>query len=447
MPIPGGWRCVGTAMLIVVASALSPLQADESKPAETRTAHASPLEEKRLQLRGLQDTIDATDARRQALVGEIATLKSDHARFAAELIETTRKVGEQEARIADSERRLDALTEQESATKHSLEGRRAVVAEVLAALQRMGRKPPPALLVDPQDVLRAIRSSMLLGAVLPNMRVEAEALVADLTKLAQTRAAMETERQRLDKDLAASRADHQRLAALIDARQGALGKAESDVDSEREKAKQLAGQAGSLKELIEHMERESAAASNAAQAARESTEKLAAMMPYGLAKPNATPFKDTSRLSPAVAFNKTKGLLPLPVAGTVLRRFGDDDGLGSSEKGMLFETRARNVVASPADGWIAYAGPYRSFGQLLILNAGGGYYIVLAGMDRVNVSLGQFVLAGEPVAVMGDGSAKTAAAIALGAVQPVLYVEFRKDGATIDPGPWWAKPELQRVRG
>ena len=104
-------------------------------------------------------------------------------------------------------------------------------------------------------------------------------------------------------------------------------------------------------------------------------------------------------------------------------------------------------MASPADGWISYAGPYRSFGQLLILNAGGGYYIVLAGMERVDVGLGQFVLAGEPVAAMGDGSARTAAAVALGVAQPVLYVEFRKDGATIDPGPWWAKPELQKVRG
>ncbi len=68
-------------------------------------------------------------------------------------------------------------------------------------------------------------------------------------------------------------------------------------------------------------------------------------------------------------------------------------------------------------------------------------------MDRINVNLGQFILAGEPVAVMGDGSAKTAAAIAIGAAQPILYIEFRKDGAAIDPGPWWAKPELQKVRG
>jgi septal ring factor EnvC (AmiA/AmiB activator) len=95
----------------------------------------------------------------------------------------------------------------------------------------------------------------------------------------------------------------------------------------------------------------------------------------------------------------------------------------------------------------------------LIINAGGGYYVVLAGMERISVEVGQFVLAGEPVATMGDGSTRTASAVALGASQPigasqalgagqpVLYVEFRKDGAAIDPGPWWAKAELEKVRG
>jgi septal ring factor EnvC (AmiA/AmiB activator) len=83
----------------------------------------------------------------------------------------------------------------------------------------------------------------------------------------------------------------------------------------------------------------------------------------------------------------------------------------------------------------------------LIINAGSGYYVVLAGMERINVDVGQFVLTGEPIATMGDGSAKTAAAIAIGAAQPVLYVEFRKDGTPIDPGPWWARPEMKKVRG
>jgi septal ring factor EnvC (AmiA/AmiB activator) len=131
--------------------------------------------------------------------------------------------------------------------------------------------------------------------------------------------------------------------------------------------------------------------------------------------------------------------LPRPVAGDVRKTFGAPDGFGGSERGVSIATRANAVVAAPADGWVAFSGPYRTYGQLLIINAGDGYYIVLAGMARIGVEVGQFVLAGEPVGSMGDATGSTAAAIAIGAKQPVLYVEFRKDGAAIDPGPWWAK--------
>jgi septal ring factor EnvC (AmiA/AmiB activator) len=82
----------------------------------------------------------------------------------------------------------------------------------------------------------------------------------------------------------------------------------------------------------------------------------------------------------------------------------------------------------------------------LILNAGGGYHVLLAGMERISVDLGQFVLTGEPVAVMG-GPAQVSAAMTTGSKQPVLYVEFRKDGAPIDPSPWWATNESEKVRG
>jgi septal ring factor EnvC (AmiA/AmiB activator) len=160
-----------------------------------------------------------------------------------------------------------------------------------------------------------------------------------------------------------------------------------------------------------------------------------------------SPFNDVARLAPAVTFADAKGLLPLPVNGSLIKGFGSPDGFGSTEKGLSFSTRAQAVVTAPCDGWIAYSGPYRTYGQLLIINAGSGYYVVLAGMERINVDVGQFVLTGEPVATMGDGTAKTAAAIAIGAAQPVLYVEFRKDGTPIDPGPWWARPEMKKVRG
>lgn len=407
----------------------------------------TPLDEKRLELRGVQQGLDAAEVRRKAKGGEIAGIEADRVKLETTLIEAARKAGEEEAAASAQERKLDELTARETTIKGTLQSRRAVVAEVFAALQRMGRKPPPALLVDPDDVLKAIRTSMLLGTLVPGMRAEIDALVADLTELSHTRKAIEAERRRLDADLAALADRRRELAALIDARQSALGTARHELDREQEAAGVLASKAGSLKDLIGTMERDSAAAARAAEAARTSDEKLAALIPPGMPKPAAPPPRDPARLTPAVAFMSTKGLLPRPVSGQVLRHFGEDDGLGSAEKGELFGTRASAVVAAPADGWIAFAGPYRSFGKLLILNVGGGYYIVLAGMERINVDLGQFVLAGEPIAVMGDGSMKTAAAVALGVAQPILYVEFRKDGTTIDPGPWWARPELQKVRG
>lgn len=435
----------GFATLLGCALAAAPLRADPAVTAPEPPTAPTPLDARQLELRGLQDSIDASDAKRKALAEEIARFKDDRAKLTQSLVDTTSKVSTDEQKIADAEARIDKLAAREAATKRSLEGRRAVVAEVLAALQRMGRKPPPALLVEPEDVLKAIRTSMLLGAVLPGMRAETEALVADLSDLTRTRQAIEAEKSAVDADLVALGAERTRLSALVEARQNALGRDERDLDAERDKAKQLAGEAGSLKDLIGRMESDGAAAAKAAEAARRSDETLAMMMPAP--NPAGAPAKDPARLAPAIAFVQTKGRLALPASGSILRRYGEDDGLGSTEKGLLLATRPTAIVSAPADGWIVYAGPYRSFGQLLILNVGGGYYIVLAGMERINVDLGQFVSAGEPVAVMGDGSTRTAAAIALGAAQPVLYVEFRKDGASIDPGPWWAKPELQRVRG
>jgi septal ring factor EnvC (AmiA/AmiB activator) len=151
-------------------------------------------------------------------------------------------------------------------------------------------------------------------------------------------------------------------------------------------------------------------------------------------------------MAPAVAFASLRGRVPVPVNGVKLKVFGDSDGTGGTEKGVSIASRAGAQVTAPADGWVVYAGPFRSYGQLLILNVGGGYHVLLAGMDRISVDLGQFVLTGEPVAVMGNGS-QVAAILATGSSQPVLYVELRKDGTPVDPGPWWASGEGEKVRG
>ncbi|HEX3494325.1 MAG TPA: peptidoglycan DD-metalloendopeptidase family protein, partial [Methylocella sp.] len=399
-------------------------------------------------LRGMEDTLEASQEQRRRIEAEITSIRADRAKLTAALLDATQIVNASERKIGATEASLDTLTGTEDAIKRSLASRRAVIAEILASLQRMGRKPPPALLVAPQDMLAAIRTSMLLGSVLPQMRGETEALASDLSDLVQLRQSIAAERETLANGVAKLRAERQRLAALVEARQSALSAAEQALGTERERALDLAKQAASLKDLIARMETEVATAARGAEAARRADAIRGRATTSSAAMRTAlAPFKDPARLAPAIAFIETKGLLPVPVNGTLQRGFGSQDGFGGTGKGMLIATRVEAIVASPCDGWVSFAGPYRSYGQLLIVNAGQGYYIILAGMDKINVNVGQFILVGEPVAVMGDGSVKTAAAIAIGAVQPILYVEFRKDGVAIDPGPWWAKPELQKVRG
>jgi septal ring factor EnvC (AmiA/AmiB activator) len=397
------------------------------------------------ELRGLEDTLKASDEQRRQLEADIETIRTDRARLNAALIDTNAKVQAAEARTDELEKQLETAQGSEEAISRTLAARRDMIAEILAALQRMGRNPPPAVLVSPEDMLGAVRAAMLLGDVLPGMRSETAALAADLADLTTVRKTIADERDKLASEHIALAAEQQRLAALVAARQTSLQDAEQALEAERARSEQLAGQATDLKDLITRMEADAAAASHAADAAQKAP--VASEANGGTHVAALTPFKDPARLAPAIAFADAKAMLPLPVSGTVLKSFGAPDGFGGVEKGISIATRPSAAVSSPTDGWIAFSGPYRTYGQILIINGGDGYYIVLAGLAQANVVVGQFVLAGEPVALMGDGSAKTAAAIAIGAAQPILYVEFRKDGVAIDPGPWWAKAEQEKVRG
>jgi septal ring factor EnvC (AmiA/AmiB activator) len=279
----------------------------------------------------------------------------------------------------------------------------------------------------------------MLGAVLPEMRKEVAVLAGDLTDLVRVRKEIAAEHDRLQHDRTVLAEEQQRLALLTAERQKQLSESESALSAARKKAIALAREAETLKDLIAKLEQGLDSASRVARAAARA--KLDDSAPGS--KPGST---DTARLTPAIAFASARGALPFPVNGVKMRTFGEADGRGGVEKGLLLATRSRAQVTAPCDGWVVYAGAFRSYGQLLILNAGDGYHVLLAGMDRISVDIGQFVLTGEPVAVMGSGS-RVAAILATGSSQPVLYVEFRKDGTPIDPGPWWATSEGEKARG
>ncbi|GJD81095.1 murein hydrolase activator EnvC family protein [Methylobacterium gregans] len=442
-------RAPALALLAVLAVSPERARAQDPKP-ETKAAEPDRIRKAQEErdsraenLRRIEDALAASGSARAQAEAEISEIGRDRAKLNAALLDAGRQAQATEDRMNRLEERLRTLGDSETAIRRSLDARRGVIAEILAALQRMGRRPPPAVLVNPEDMLRVIRTSMLLGAVVPELRGEVDTLAGDLTELVRLRGLIASDKQALQNDLTGWARERQRLDALVGARRTRQAELESSVASERVRAAELGNQARSLKDLLDRVESEVVAARRAADAAKAAEEREARATQERFA---AAGFRDPARLAPKVKFAEARGDIPRPVTGRLVRGFNQPDGNGGVTRGISLSTRAKAVVSSPADGWVAFAGPFRSYGRLLIINAGDGYYLLLAGMDQISVEVGQFVLAGEPVGSMGEGSAAQAAPDT-DRTDPVLYVEFKKDGGSIDPEPWWAKSPSEKVRG
>ncbi len=419
-----------------------PLPQARAATEERPPASLENLKQRDKELEALRAEQRKTLEKEAKLKREIELIGDDRRKFNQQIIETASRVAIVEVRIEKTQERLQPLDDSEQALRASLQQRRNLIAEVLAALQRIGRHAPPALMIRADDALRSVRSAVVLGAVLPEIRHEAESLSVDLAELVRLRKEIAQERDKLARDLFVLADERQRLSLLIDERQKRQREAEQALSGQRDHAHQLARKAENLNALIAQLEQVLDASSRTARtAARSSDERKALDI-----RPDLATLKDPGRLTPAIAFAAAKGALQLPVNGARIKEFGAPDGRGGTEKGLSIAGRPGGQITAPCDGWVVYAGPFRNYGQLLILNAGGGYHVLLAGMERISVDLGQFVVTGEPVAAMGSGTPSAGAEAGVSS-QPVLYVEFRKDGTPVDPGPWWAANEGQKVRG
>ncbi len=402
---------------------------------ERRQATVSELDE-------LLAAASVSDQRAKELTAEIAALKKDETTVTAALIQSAKTERKLSQEIEPIEERLDDYREQEEAIRISLASRREVLAEVLAALQRMGLNPPPAILVKPQDALSSVRSAILLGAVVPELRSETEILLADIESLNRVTISIKAERERLLVALKFQAEEKLRLDQLVEQKKALRGQSEAELKAESERIRELAKKAKSLKELIAGIEKEMAETAKREEEAAKKAQQVAAA---GAPKVNPALPPKASRIAPSTSFAALKGNLSLPAAGSIRARFGMDDGLGGISQGYTLVAKPGGRVTTPADATVLYADTFRSYGNLLILDAGEGYHLVMSGMTRIDVVQNQIVLAGEPVGVMGERSQSENAGTGMAQGAPSLYIEFRKDGKPVDSGPWWVGGPMGRT--
>lgn len=382
--------------------------------------------------------------REQEIQKDLAALAAERVKITEESKLLAGKVQESENQLSNAEGKLSELDGQEKALRSSLTERYGKISKLLSVLQRMGRNPPPVMITKREDALKMVRSAMLIAAAFPEMRAQAVSLSAKLNELVKVMDGVREERAKTEayaKDLKDKR---QQLDALMETKRQLYAQKQTDLQSVRTAAAEIAKGAEKLSELIAKVDQTVAkntelGAYNEEAKAQELNPDAAAPPPGGA--PNALELTPAAKpgksepLRPLIAFNLAKAKLPLPAAGRRVLSFGEKTQYGAQSKGIVIETRAFAQVTSPCDGWIVFAGEFRSYGRVLIINPGGGYHVLMAGLSQIDVSTGQFVVAGEPVANMSGGApsaAQTAQASA-----PVLYIEFRKDGEPIDPDPWW----------
>lgn len=384
------------------------------------------------ELNAVEQQIEGSKAAAQRIEAEIEAAVREQEEVSARLIAISAEIQNREAAITASEAELRDLQEDQVVLQASLGEKQEVLSELLAGLQRLEQNPPPALMVEPDDVLAALRGAMLFGAVVPELQAGAAELARELARLDNLKGEITARRQDIADDIARLETARAELSTLIVQKRGFVARGNADLETERLRGAELAGKARTLKQLMASLaaERERATAERAKKAAAAELERKR--------------IADEKRKPPMV-FAKAQGALAYPAEGDILRRFGDPDGLGSTSQGLVIATRKGAQVTSPADGEVEFAGSFRSYGQVVILNPGGGYRILLAGMDNITAVTGETLRAGEPLGQMGHGpSSVTLLGEGMQNSQPVLYIEFRNSSDAIDSGPWWAGADNAR---
>ncbi len=414
-------------------------------------------DEAKQRLNETEQQLQSNRAKEQGLSQGLAALAEERARLNGELIEAGKRVQASEAKLSETESKLAELTDQVTVIRNSITERKEAIVKMLSAMQKIGRSPPPALVTRRDDALAVVRSAMLLADVFPELKYQADNLSRELEGLVSLENGIRDQRDAEKGDAERLASEQGRVDRLLEEKKAKLAQGEAELTQVKQATADQAKTVTDLNELIYRLDAQIAKvevaqydaeiAAERALRAREQQQALATPANENVVeiKPESTKvaFASPDRLKPAMPFEAAKGTLRLPAQGRRVKRFGDTDATGGTLKGISLQTRAEARITAPADGWVVYAGEFRSYGQLLIINAGGGYHVLLAGMSRIDVSLGQFVLAGEPIAVMGNSAAPSQGD---DSSRPVLYVEFRKDGKPIDPDPWWAEAS-EKVQG
>ena len=406
----------------VLALMLRPVMAADVSKADLakmeREVQAQNLEHKKLQAQATQISLELT-------------------RISKDMIASAKQIQSSEEKISRMESELETLRADLKKAEENFVVEDDNLIKTLSALQNLALKPTEALFVQPLTPVEIIRSAMLLREAVPYLQENAARIREDLEKIENQKNLVEKQVARIIRQKKILENEHEQMKALVQRKSKIRNAVEIKSVKAKKKVERLASQANDLRDLLNKLEkqrqeklrrqeeeRRRLAELKAAEARRaaEETKKLEEKQRADLIK-----FKPEVINEVGENFVKAKGHLLRPARGPVVTAYGEQMSKGVTSKGIIIKTRSQAQVISPYDGTVIFAGPFRGYGNLIIIEHEQGYLSLLAGLEEVDCELGQMLLAGEPVGQMPESG------------DTRLYVELRKDNHPINPPTWIEK--------
>ena len=339
-----------------------------------------------------QARLAAAEENKAALAARLKQAEKEFQATKKELLEIADEARSGEKLVAALESRMTALQAEQEALKAKLESDYGSMAELILALERLRRVPPEALILRPGAPLETAQTALLLRRILPALNHRAAGLSADLQRLDEIRQTLDNDRQKAMEAKAATQKKYQIASALAKKREKLFRETSEDYEETAAEAARIAAAADSMPNLLDRL-----GEGRKVRASRTSR-------PWSMPKP---------------------GKPELPAPGVILTGFNETDRIGARSEGLLIETPPGALAVAPMGGMVKFAGSFRNYGKMVILEHEKGYHSLIGGLEDITAAIGQSLDAGEPLGKLPAVSSRGA--------RPVLYYELRYKGQAVNP--------------
>ncbi len=353
----------------------------------------------------------STAEKEKRLKAEMRALKNKLKGTQDTMVSVAGDIQSNERVLLKLESQIDKKNAEQAALEAELDKDKAALSNLVLALTRVRNVPPEALIARPGTPLKTAQSALLLNSILPSLYSRADSLRANLEILNTLTLSLEDDRTRALITAKKLEDNHTKLAALMASRKNLYVQTTKDHKKQQAELKRISAQATNLRDLVNRIEKKQ----QAEDKAREQRAQQVSVAPSTRAY-QRTPIPKT-------------GAAQLPVSGVITATYGSTDEIGAIAKGLKITSRSKALIVAPMGGVVDYTGPFKNYGNIVILRHKNSYHSLIAGLDKIDTIVGRAVNAGEPIGKMPAKAINGASDNA----QPALYYELRYKGRPVNP--------------